>query len=179
LLGLIAGRNMQRVPHPTFGDNVKRLRNSRKPIITQEDLARALDLKRNAQISTWETSGILPEPETIRNVAAAFTNLLGREVQPRELLMGVVTEYDALRGRDLPGHNSEAHFIDNAETQRQLHDAAAQLAALQREYIALLDLVNDFRITAFTELTHSRDRLRRSGVDLPAAHAAGGRRPKR
>lgn len=166
MLVLTAGRNMQRVPHSTFGDNVKRLRNSRKPLITQEDLARALDLKRNAQISTWETGGILPEPDTIRNVAAAFTTLLGRDVHPRELLMGVVTEYDVLR--DLPSHGHEAHFTDNADTEKRLTHAIDQIAALQREYLALLDILNEFRVTAFAELTHGRDRLRRAGLDIPA-----------
>jgi transcriptional regulator with XRE-family HTH domain len=156
---------MQRVPHSTFGDNVKRLRNSRKPIITQEDLARALDLKRNAQISTWETGGILPEPETIRNVAAAFTTLLGRDVHPRELLMGVVTEYDTLR--DLPRHGQEAHFTDNADTEKRLTHALDQITALQREYLALFDIINNFRVAAFAAVSQGRDRLRRAGLSIP------------
>jgi hypothetical protein len=80
-------------------------------------------------------------------------------------LMGVVTEYDVLR--DLPSHGHEAHFTDNADTEKRLTHALDQIAALQREYLALFDIVNNFRVAAFASVSQGRDRLRRAGLSIP------------
>jgi transcriptional regulator with XRE-family HTH domain len=79
----------------TFGDNLKRLREAREPNVLQKDLAAVLGHSNNTTISKWEKGGVLPEPATIRRVAAA----LG--VEPWQLLEGVETEYDRLRAGDV------------------------------------------------------------------------------
>lgn len=138
------GRNIQRVPNPTFGGNVKRLRESRVPRITQEELASALELERNAQISTWETSEILPRPDTIVSVAEAFSKLLGREVQPRELLAGVITEYDKLRGineSDPLGQLVTIQVPTEVPNEARDRDDARDYARLYGELVTIYDRI--------------------------------------
>ena len=64
--------------------------------LTLEKLAERLGLKRAAPLSTLERSSHVPKAETIREYAAA----LG--CSPADLLAGVMTEYDVLRGTAAP-----------------------------------------------------------------------------
>lgn len=81
----------------TVGQNLKDLRESRHPKVTQEALAKRLKLKRPAQVSLLESSRALPKPETIAKLAEAMSAELGRTVEPKELLHDVETPYDLLR----------------------------------------------------------------------------------
>lgn len=76
---------------PTFGENLRRLREARG--WSQEVLAKKMGYEsgRNTQISLDETSGRLPTPDKVTRYATA----LG--CSPAELLEGVVTPYDLLR----------------------------------------------------------------------------------
>lgn len=78
-------------PVPTFGENLKRLRGEAMPPLSQQALAKRLGHVNNSTISKWETQALVPEPATIEQVARAIG------VEPRQLLEGVVTGYDALR----------------------------------------------------------------------------------
>lgn len=73
----------------TFGENLKRIRESRE--VTQEVLAARLGLKRSAQISLMESSRALPKAATIVRVAEA----LG--VPAKLFLDDVTTDYDRIR----------------------------------------------------------------------------------
>lgn len=74
-----------------FGENLKRIRESMK--VSQEELARRLGLKRQAQISLWETRQTVPTPTTIQRIATALV------CETWELLDDVETDYDRLRER--------------------------------------------------------------------------------
>lgn len=82
----------------TFGDNLKLERERRR--ITQVRLAEWLAL-RQAQVSSWEKGRRLPEPESVRRIAAALSRV-DPPCSPKDLLAGVITEYDRLRGSDTP-----------------------------------------------------------------------------
>lgn len=75
---------------PRFGDNLRNIRERQG--LTQEDLARRLGYARPATISILESRDQIPTPKTIVKLAT------GLVCPPSELLLGVVTPYDALRG---------------------------------------------------------------------------------
>jgi len=81
-------------PVATFGENLKRLRLERG--ITQEALAERLKLKRQTTVSAWEKGRRTPKPSTIKRIAAQVG------CDPAELLEGVETDYDRLRGAVSP-----------------------------------------------------------------------------
>lgn len=78
----------------TFGGNLKRERERRR--ITQTQLAEWLGV-RQAQISAWEKGRRLPGSESIQRITEALSRV-ELICQPADLLAGVVTEYDVLRG---------------------------------------------------------------------------------
>lgn len=75
----------------SFGENLRALRE--RANMTQEDVMRALNLKRSAPVSLMEgmRGPKVPRPATIKKVAAAV------QAEPWELLEGVVTEIDRLK----------------------------------------------------------------------------------
>jgi transcriptional regulator with XRE-family HTH domain len=76
----------------TFGENLRRLREARTPELRQEALAEMLGHTNNSQVSKWETSGLLPRPDTVEKVAAVMG------VEPAALMADVPDPYDRLRG---------------------------------------------------------------------------------
>lgn len=78
---------------PSFAENMKREREARE--LSQERLAQLLHV-RQGQISSWEKARRQPNAESIKRIAEA----LGCD--PKDLLAGVVTELDALRGGQAP-----------------------------------------------------------------------------
>lgn len=72
-----------------FGENLKRIRTAAG--VSQEELARRLGLKRQAQISLWENKDILPTPGTIMRVARAL------KAPAKDFLEEVDTDYDRIR----------------------------------------------------------------------------------
>ena len=88
------------VPVASFGENLRALRE--RAHMTQEDVMRALGLKRSAPVSLMEAmrGSKVPRPRTIEKVAVAV------KAEPWELLEGVETELDQLRNRrDLLRHS--------------------------------------------------------------------------
>lgn len=80
-----------------FGQNLKALR-LRAGLDHQVDLAKRLGFRDSSRISHWESGRTLPEAETVTTLATAL------RCSPADLLAGVVTPYDALRGQqELPG----------------------------------------------------------------------------
>lgn len=77
----------------TFGDNLKLLR--QRQHVTQIELARRLAVQQG-QISAWETGRRVPEAPTVKRIADVL------DVEPKDLLAGVVTDYDKLRGATVP-----------------------------------------------------------------------------
>jgi len=79
-----------------FAQNLRALRD--RAGLEPRDLAKRLGLKDSSTISHWESGRILPAPRTVSTLAAAL------RCSTADLLVGVVTPYDALRGlRELPG----------------------------------------------------------------------------
>jgi|SRR6187399_164775 len=79
-----------------FGQNLRALR--ARAGLTQSGLARRLGLAGPSTVSHWESGTILPAPQTVTTLAAAL------RCSTADLLLGVVTPYDALRGlQELPG----------------------------------------------------------------------------
>jgi transcriptional regulator with XRE-family HTH domain len=79
-----------------FAQNLRALRD--RAGLEPRDLATRLGLKDSSTISHWESGRILPAPRTVTTLAAAL------RCSTADLLAGVVTPYDALRGRqELPG----------------------------------------------------------------------------
>jgi transcriptional regulator with XRE-family HTH domain len=73
-----------------FGLNLRALRE--RAGLTQEALARRMQQKKPAPISLWETGESIPSPKTIERLAKAL------DCTTMDLLVGVITPYDALRG---------------------------------------------------------------------------------
>jgi transcriptional regulator with XRE-family HTH domain len=73
-----------------FGLNLRALRE--RAGLTQEALARRMQQKKPAPISIWETGDSIPSPKTIEKLAKAL------DCTTMDLLIGVITPYDALRG---------------------------------------------------------------------------------
>ena len=109
----------------TFGDNLKRERERRR--ITQIQFAEMLGVKQ-AQISSWEKGRRLPEPPSIQRIAAALSRE-GSPCSPADLLAGVVTEYDVLRGAVAPTAERQA--------------TALMLSMIERRALRLLGLTSD------------------------------------
>lgn len=82
----------------TVGGNLTAERERRG--LTQAALAAALG-KSQGQVSGWEKGRRFPEAQTITRIAAALSKH-GPPCSPKELLAGVVTPYDALRGSTTP-----------------------------------------------------------------------------
>lgn len=79
-----------------FGQNLRELRTAAG--LTQEDLAQRLGFKRTSPISIWERSLGTPTPDNVVKIARAIG------CQTAELLRGVQTPYDALRGHAFVAH---------------------------------------------------------------------------
>ena len=115
----------------SFGENLKEAR--QRAGITQEVLADRLGFKGTTAISLWERiDAPVPEPKTIRKLAEAIG------CGPAELLDGVVTPYDELRGAT----NSVATAGQRlTPEQRRLLAAWDRLpASLRRAHLALLEV---------------------------------------
>ena len=79
-----------------FGQNLRALRD--RAGLTQSGLAKRLGFTGSSTVSHWESGRMLPAPHTVTTLAAAL------RCSPADLLVGVVTPYDALRGlQELPG----------------------------------------------------------------------------
>jgi transcriptional regulator with XRE-family HTH domain len=130
----------------TFGFNVRRLRESVTPLIRQEDLATAIGHSNNSQVSKWENTDVVPSPKTVRRVASALSTLLQRHVEPSELLDGVLTEYDRIRGASDPlGQHVEVHRpseVQRYATQSD-SDSAQHYARLHGELVRLHDRISE------------------------------------
>lgn len=81
----------------TFGDNLARERKRRG--ITQVQLAEWLAVKQ-AQVSAWEKGRRLPSAGSIERIAKALSRVT--PCPAADLLAGVLTEYDRLRGSTVP-----------------------------------------------------------------------------
>src|SRR5688572_18499143 len=89
-----------------FGQNLRALRE--RAGLTQRALARRLGFTGPSTVSHWEGGGILPAPTTITTLATAL------RCSTTDLLSGVVTPYDALRGlQELP---SQGLLLSDDET---------------------------------------------------------------
>lgn len=97
---------------PRFGDNLRTLRERQG--LTQEDLARRLGFARPTPISIWETGTQIPTPKTIVKLAT------GLVCTPSDLLLGVVTPYDALRGSIEPTGPAAAGGIVLRDDEKRL-----------------------------------------------------------
>lgn len=73
-----------------FAQNLRALRE--RAGLTQKGLALRLSLDGPSTVSLWESGRILPAPSTIGKLATAL------RCSPAELLTGVVSPYEALRG---------------------------------------------------------------------------------
>jgi transcriptional regulator with XRE-family HTH domain len=74
-----------------FGSNLKKIRE--RAGLYQEDVARLTGMTQG-NISLWESGKRLPEPDSIKRLAAVAE----LRTTTKELMQGVVTPYDALRG---------------------------------------------------------------------------------
>lgn len=135
-----------------FGDNLKRLRD--RAGLTQEAVAEKMKLKRPTPISLWEgpRKGTVPKVSTIKRLAKAVA------CEPWELLDGVDTEYDKLRRRDLPDHNSKGSSPAAKPQQRILIDDAAE-AASSRRLVAELTVKYDALLRAVSNAAGHLDRV--------------------
>lgn len=77
----------------SYGENFKRLRGK----TSQEEIARRLKLKRQANVSAIELSGRIPTVKVILRHAAALQH------PPSELLKGVQTEHERVKAGDYDG----------------------------------------------------------------------------
>jgi transcriptional regulator with XRE-family HTH domain len=100
-----------------FGSNLRAIRE--RAGLTQEALASRLSFKQQAPISIWETSDQVPSPKTVIKLAAA----LG--CTTAELLAGVVTPYDRLRG--------SVEVVSPTEGELKLTDDEKRLVRLFRK----------------------------------------------
>jgi transcriptional regulator with XRE-family HTH domain len=101
------------VPQPirTFGQNMREQRLQRG--ITQEQLAEKMGYERQNGVSKLETSESLPEPATIKRVAKAIG------CTPADLLAGVWTEYDVMRGGPVGPPAREAPHLERRTIKRK------------------------------------------------------------
>lgn len=173
LTGLQSGRLGGMLPYVTedartFGFNVKRLRESVTPLIRQEDLAAEIGHTNNSQISKWENTDVVPSPKTVRRVAAGLSTLLHRQVEPSELLDGVLTEYDKLRhvaASDLLGQRVEVLIPSEVKRYAADSDSARDYARLYGELVALQ-----------VRLQQILDGLPEPGAALPHSNTGTGER---
>lgn len=123
----------------TVGENIRRVRKSRDPEMTQQALAEKLKLKSVGNISTLEKSDALPDPPTIQR----YANALGCE--PGELLKGVITPWDRLRALTKSGAPSDTSGLDRKTESdisyalKDVHVGPAPAEAKAREIAALLE----------------------------------------
>lgn len=93
---------------PTYGENLRVQRRAAK--LTQEQLAKKLELSRQGNLPTVERGKDVPEPTTVLRHAQAIGCL------PSELLRGVRTLYDRIRDgefdRDADAAIAEARLSD-------------------------------------------------------------------
>jgi transcriptional regulator with XRE-family HTH domain len=92
-----------------FGQNLRALR--QRAGFSQQRLAAKLGYIGQSPISQWETGKIeLPEPETVRRIAQEL------DCSAADLLRGVVTPWDALRGSmDIPAASRDDVRLTDAE----------------------------------------------------------------
>jgi len=109
---------------PRFGDNLRTIR--QRQGLTQEDLARRLGYERPTPISIWEKGPEIPTPKTIVKLAT------GLVCSPAELLLGVVTPYDALRGSIEPTGSAAAGGIVLRDDEKRLLRTYRMLSADRR-----------------------------------------------
>lgn len=95
----------------TVGANIKRLRVMTG--LSQEELSDRVGLTQG-YISAAERSADVPLPDTIRQFAKAL------KVPPAELLRGVLTPYDALRGSTAPADAAPEPVRHDQRTTRLL-----------------------------------------------------------
>jgi transcriptional regulator with XRE-family HTH domain len=104
-------------PMSRFGENLRALRTRAK--LNQGELGKRLGLTHQSTISLWETGKIkLPDVDMMRKIADVL------HCQPADLLVGVVTPLDMLRGSTLP--------LSDRPSDVQLTDAEIELIRLWR-----------------------------------------------
>lgn len=107
-----------------FRENLKRERSARG--VSQEELARRLGLKRQAQVSLWETRDNVPTATTIRRIATAL------KCGTWLLLDDVETEYDRLRRR--PAHAVRDTTIESTGKETQRAASVATTVSAGKEF---------------------------------------------
>lgn len=75
----------------TFGENMKRIREAHKPLVTQRQIAEHLGHANPSNISTYENGDILPDPETVRRIAERL------DCTTADLMKDVPVPHDAVR----------------------------------------------------------------------------------
>lgn len=115
---------------PTFGENLRRARNAKG--LTQEAVAARLGFKRTTPISIWERGAKLPGPKTIVKLAAAIG------CQPEELMAGVITPYDAIRGGNNRTAPKNAEDLLTDDDRQWLRLGRALPLELRRRYASTL-----------------------------------------
>lgn len=106
----------------SFGHNLREARLAAR--LTQDALAQRLGFHRATAISLWERSAHVPEPRTIRKIAAAIG------CSAKVLMRNVVTEYDALRHTAIVLTPDEVVALEA----RQLSDDDDKLLACWRQF---------------------------------------------
>lgn len=151
---------MRTVGGTTYGANLKARRLAAG--LTLEALAERLRLKRPGPLSTLETGKKIPKASTIRKHAEA----LG--CSAADLLGGVVTEYDALRGATAPTPASAVK--------------ADPLTPIERRALRLLRLTTDVgqrrALGLLSEVARSLPREKRQGSRPRTAETPAGRENK-
>jgi transcriptional regulator with XRE-family HTH domain len=118
-------------PVSRFGQNLRALR--KRAGLSQSDVAQRMKLESQALISLWETGRNLPEPDSIQRLA----NAIGCHTS--ELLIGVVTPYDKLRGTiDVLIPDAEEILLTAAEKRR-----VRVWRRIPADYLALADRMID------------------------------------
>jgi transcriptional regulator with XRE-family HTH domain len=138
----------------TVGQNFKRIREAKK--LKQEELSKKLGYKRASNVSLIENSARLPEPATIRRMAA----VLGCSTS--ELLDGVETEYDRLRGENPPCQVTKG---DRSSAEKRQQDATPAAIKEQQPTHLTGAGVAEFEAHAGLQETINRRYLSDNGIE--------------
>lgn len=149
----------------TFGENLKEARV--RANLTQEELADRLGFARASPISLWERpSAPVPEPKTIVKLADAIPGCT-----PADLLRGVVTPYDALRGAAVSAVNG-GDVVLSPDDLAWLRLGRALTPALRRAYVRLMEAQTRARSVETRDERRATTRERRGAHDASSASRA-------
>jgi transcriptional regulator with XRE-family HTH domain len=126
-----------------FGQNLRALRE--RAGLTQRGLAKRLGFSGPSTVSHWEGGDALPSPHTMTKLAAAL------RCSTAELLAGVVSPYEALRGvQELPASDP---LLSEDET---------RIIAMYRECsVDFKTAIRDTLLPVFVDVTKFQRRRRR------------------